>query len=408
MTIAQEILTKMMELPHRGSGTVYEQKAAEYIKNVYKYLGVEYKEVQSNTIKNSLNNHLILSFVLIILTIIINFFNIIFITIPVFIFTILVYIKAFKLPFNLPIKYFKQTSKTNNIYIDIPSKGEELSTLVITSHYDSGNDYGPFVNIFGPVHKFIVSTQKDPNSILKVPELFNNPLIIPNLSLLLTTLALFIPDNSAKFFFGFIAAIPLIIGIYLLAKSNNKYSPGAYDNGVGTALVMELASTVSKEPLENTRIIFANIGGEESLTRGTLPLLNSLQLNKESTFILDLDCIGEDEITLVNAEPSYPLGLFTPYDSTFEVLVDFSNEFLNGEFNIIESPLFTDNQELIINRYRVMGLITTIPKGNNYPAHYHNSKDTIEKVKWDKVELVRDFILEYVAFFDTINKEYKL
>lgn len=404
MSLSQDILTKMMELPNRGSGTVYEQKAGEYIKSVYNYLKIPYKEVDSKTIKNSLNNHLILSFSLILLTILVNFLNIIFITLPVFIFTVLVYIRAFKLPFNLPLKFFKNATVSKNIYVDIPAKDQELNTIVITSHYDTGNDYGPLVNILGPIYNFIRSSQNDSTSSLKVPEYINNPLVISNLSLLLTLLALFLPDNSAKFFFGLLAGTPLAIGIYLLAKSNNKYSPGALDNGVGTSLVVELASIISQNPLPNTRVIFANIAAEETLTRGTLPLLNSLNLNKLKTFIIDLDCIGEDEIMLINSEPSYPLGLPIAYDSTFDVLSDFANEYLQGEFKMGDSPLFTDNQELLLNQYRVTGLITTMPK-NGYPTNYHNNKDTIEKIKWDKVEAVRNFVIEYLEFFDSISKE---
>jgi hypothetical protein len=406
MTLAQEILTKMMELPHRGSGTIYEEKAGEYLKNVYSYFGMRAKEVESRTLKNSLNLHLIISFALVLLTLLVNFLNITVLTLIVFVFSILVYLRLFGLPFRF-LKSVKPTV-SKNIYVDIPAAGQAKYTLVVTGHYDTGNDYGQIVGILGPIFNQLIASQfRDPNiRNITIPDFVNNPLIFANISFVLTLLSIFIPDTAGKFFFAFLAGVPLIVSILLLRNSNNRYSAGAYDNGVGTSLVVELASIFSKVPLTNTRLIFANVAAEETLTRGTIPLLNALNLDKSTTLILDLDCIGEEEVVLMHSEPSYPLGLPTEYDSSFELLVEFADEFLAGNFKISASPAPTDNQEVLLNGYRVMGMVTTLPT-QGYPAHYHSTKDTIDRIKWDKVEQVRDFLAAFATFFDSVIEDYK-
>lgn len=401
MTLSQDILKKMLELPNRSSGTVFEQRAGDYLKSVYNYFGVTPKEVDSSTIPNSLVNHLIISFGLIIATMLVNFLNITLLTLPFFIITVLVYFRLF----NLPLRFFKKRVLSKNIYAEVPSKGEEKYTLVLTSHYDTSNDLGPIFSILGPIYTYLnVNNSK---SDLNIPDYVNNPLVISNLALGLTFLALFLPDNSAKFFFAFIAGIPLALGIFFLQRSKKRLTAGAYDNGVGTSLMVEMAANFTKNPLDNTRIIFANVAAAETLTRGTLPLLNALNLEKERTFVLDIDCIGEDEVVLINSEPSYPLGLPVPYDSSFEVIADFAEEYFQENYKIINSPLPSANQELVFAGFRVMGMVITMPlKG--IPTNFHSKKDSIERIKWDKVEIVRDFLTSYVAYFDDITKEVNL
>jgi len=395
MTVSQDILKKMMELPHRLSGTVYEQKAGEYLKNVYSYFGIQAKEFNSSTLPNSLELHLIISFSLMLLTILVNFLNIALITLPIFVVTVLVYFRLF----NLPFRFFKKRTQSKNIYAEVPASGKEKYTLIFTSHYDTSNDLGPLWSILGPIHKYL----NGPSG-FNLPDYINNALVFPNLALGLTLLALFIPDNSAKFFFGIFAAIPLVIGIYFLNNGKKKPSSGAYDNGAGTSLMVELAAYFNKNPLNSTKLIFANVAAANTLTRGTIPFLNSLNLEKLNTFIVDLDGIGEEQFVLVDSEPSYPLGLAVPFDSTFQVVADFADDFFQKDYKIINSPLPSGNQELIMRGYRVSAIITTMPK-NNYPKAFHSSKDNFENIKWDKVEEVRDFIIGYSTYFDEVSKE---
>lgn len=400
MTVSQDILKKMMGLPHRGAGTEFEKKAGEYIKNVYSYFGLQAKEVASSTIPHSLVNHLIISSILILITIAINFLNIGIITLVFFIFTILVYLRLF----NLPFRFVKKRSESSNIYTEIPAKSAPKYTLVVTSHYDTSSDLSGLFSILGPIGKLFEGSS---NSELDLPDFIKTPLVIINLALGVTLISLFIPDNYAKFFFGFIVGIPLIIGIYLLNKSKKKYSPGAYDNGVGTSLIIELAANLSKNPLNNTKVIFANTAASNTLTKGTLPLLNSLNLEKVKTFILDINCIGEEQLVLFSSEPSYPLGLPVPFDSSFEVLADFAEDYFGDDFRVKNSTLPSTNQDLILNGYRVTGMITTMPK-NSYPKNFNSATDTIEKIKWDKVEVVRDFVTGYMNYFDEVTREVNL
>jgi len=398
MTPTQDILKKLLELPNRSSGSALEQRAGDYIKSVYNYFGIQPKEVDSPTLPNSLVNHLIISFEFILLTILVNFLNITILTLGFFVVTVLIYFRVF----NLPLRFFKKRVISKNIYAEVPSKGQEINTLILTSHYDTSNDLSPIFSILGPIYAYL--NNNNSNNELNIPDYINNPLVVSNLALGITFLALFLPDNSAKFFFGFIAGIPLALGIYFLQRSKKKFINGAYDNGVGSSLLIELAANFSKNPLDNTRIIFANVAASETLTKGTLPFIKSLNIDKSKTFILDINCIGEEEVVLMHSEPSYPLGLTVPFDSSFEVIADFADEYFQKNLKIINSPLPSANQELVFGGYRVMGILATMPlKG--FPINFHSSKDTIDKIKWDKVEVVRDFLTGYITYFDNLTKE---
>ncbi len=125
--------------------------------------------------------------------------------------------------------------------------------------------------------------------------------------------------------------------------------------------------------------------------------------------ILDLDCIGEDEMILVHSEPDYPIGFKLQYDPIlFELLRAFAEDSYPANYKTGESPSHTDNQELLHAGYRVMGLLMTYPETGKYPKQYHTNLDTIEKIKWDKVEVIRDFLVEFVRFLDFYIEDNKI
>jgi hypothetical protein len=401
MTLSQDILKKMMELPNRGAGTLNEQHAADYLRSVYKYFGVEPKEHQTSILPNSLINHLILSFSLILLTMAVNLLNITILTLGVFVLSVLVYFRIF----NFPFRFFKRRGLSRNIYAEIPAKEQEKYTLVFTANYDTPNNLGPIYSILGTIYSYL--RPKNSSTPMNLPEYLVQPLIFSNLAFGVTLLSLFLPDNYAKFFFGFIVGTPLVIAIYFLIKGRNNFTKGAYSNGVATSMLVELASNLKKNPLNNTKVIFANVAAGQTLTKGALPLLQSLNLDREKTFIIDLNCVGEEEITLIKAEPSYPLGLEVPYDVTFDVLADFAQDIFPGRFNIINSPVQTVAQDLVFAGYRVMASVATLPI-NGYPTNFNSVKDVYERIKWENVEEVRDFLTSFMAYFDAMTQEVNL
>lgn len=400
MSITKDVLTKMLELPHRQAGTDMEEKAGDYLKNVYAYFKLQANEYVAPSIRNSFTNHLIISFSLIILTLIINFFNILVLSFAFFIITVLVYLRAFGLPFN----FVKKPSRSKSIFVDLMPSAEVKNTIVVTARYDTGNDYSKIFSFLKPIYKIFNSGYFLTNPI---PEVLNNPMVFSNLAIAITLLSILIPDPLTKLFFATIVIIPLGIGIYLLSSSKKTYPKGIYSNGIGTAMLVEMATEFAQAPLDNTRVIFVNTSASETLTKNTAKLLKTLNLDKASTFILDLDCIGEDRVTLIGNEPQYPLGLDVPYDSTFMTLIDFTDEYFNGDYSVINSPLPTGNQDLVFNGYRVMGLITTTPQAG-ISNKFQNGQDRLDNVNWDSVEKVKVYVTEYLRFIDDISKEVTL
>ncbi len=74
-------------------------------------------------------------------------------------------------------------------------------------------------------------------------------------------------------------------------------SPGADDNGSGTALVLELARRLKEEPPRNVEVFFAWWGAEERGLFGSRQFVRRFhhQLDKESFYLINADCVGVGE-----------------------------------------------------------------------------------------------------------------
>ncbi|MFQ6015697.1 MAG: M28 family metallopeptidase [Anaerolineae bacterium] len=78
-------------------------------------------------------------------------------------------------------------------------------------------------------------------------------------------------------------------------------SPGADDNGSGTALLLELARRLKEKPLENAEVFFAFWGAEERGLFGSRQFVREfdVRLDKEVTYIVNADCVGVgDRLTI--------------------------------------------------------------------------------------------------------------
>lgn len=78
-------------------------------------------------------------------------------------------------------------------------------------------------------------------------------------------------------------------------------SPGADDNGSGTALVLELARRLKEKPLKNAEVFFAFWGAEERGLFGSRQFVREFdaKLDKELTYVVNADCVGVgDHLTI--------------------------------------------------------------------------------------------------------------
>jgi len=80
-------------------------------------------------------------------------------------------------------------------------------------------------------------------------------------------------------------------------------SPGADDNGSGTALVVELARRFKKDPPQNLELFFAWWGAEEYGLFGSRQFVRRFhdQLDKDRFYVVNADCVGVGELLAVHS-----------------------------------------------------------------------------------------------------------
>ena len=96
--------------------------------------------------------------------------------------------------------------------------------------------------------------------------------------------------------------------------------PGANDNLSGVAVLVALAESLRRRPLEGLRVILLSAGAEEALQEGIRGFARRHfgSLPRERTWFLNLDTVGSGNLVLLDAEG--PLRM-EPYDAAFCDLV---------------------------------------------------------------------------------------
>ena len=95
-----------------------------------------------------------------------------------------------------------------------------------------------------------------------------------------------------------IMALPLLVLLtfssFSLLFSKSSDSPGADDNGSGTAMVLELAERLKANPPQNFEVYFAWWGAEELGLFGSRQFVrrHHKQLEREKLYLINIDCVG--------------------------------------------------------------------------------------------------------------------
>ncbi len=264
-----------------------EKKAIQIIIDEYK--NIEYKKIHRESFKTSFYNWIFFRYAFIplgIAVIILAFTS--FIT-PwlTFVFIVLNFFLATKilgLATSDKIHLLKDNEKnydTENIHVDLKSKNSK-ATIVFMGHWDS-------------------KSQTFPTSIRIIIVLITlvTFVLILVLYLIFALIDLIFILNSAViynillyFSFGF----AIFANINYFNKTGND-SPGAYDNAAAIGVIIELARYFNSNPVSNIDFIFLNTSSEELNLGGAKYFIQNHknELDKKSTFFINLDLIGGEE-----------------------------------------------------------------------------------------------------------------
>ena len=175
-------------------------------------------------------------------------------------------------------------------YVADPNKG---TAVLMCAHYDTPRNFPPFFRHLRKVMNFLSPLAMLGWLLFVVVTVIG---AIVGASPLLSTLKWLF----ASFSFPLILLAYVIMVFNLLRQKSD--SPGADDNGSGTALVMAVAQHFKQNPPQNIELFFAWWGAEEVGLFGSRQFVRHVhdKLDKEKLHIVNADCVGVGEFLTVH------------------------------------------------------------------------------------------------------------
>jgi len=407
------VLEKLMKLPHRGAGTLFERKAAKLLVQEYKIIGLDAKLQNYSIAVHGSVVELFIPSMFFMCALLLNTMQEKQLAAIAFLAGLLTYL-------NYPYSFMNVYKwifhgKSKNVIAKIDHESREgikvvnPKTIVISGHYDTAPET-KVLTILGQFYSYFarqdLKAGRENIELPPVPFFLKSPMFLNNLGVLLTLLVIILPSTTKNLttysliLFGFFCIVTLTVLEFLFVK----YVPGAYDNGVGTSMVLDLAEHFNKKTnkLKHTNLIFLNTGSEEGPTRGMEHFMKQYKFDKENTYFLNLESIGAEIVMVCHGESSLPTGYPIEFDKkafNFVMNLIHSKEEYKGVVKEGFLPACSDMLEVHKQKGKVITQITSIAP-NGMPSQYHQMFDTIDLIKWDKVKEARALAIDIIEEFD--------
>jgi len=272
---------------------------------------------------------------------------------------------------------------SQNVVGRIPAKGEMHRRVVLTAHYDTSRTGLSF-------HPRLVGGFRT-SFIITMLSVFGIPLLIVLGGLFWTCL------------FGFVQTLAMIwlVLSFLLLLHREVYGKnvyGANDNASGTGVMLSLAESVAKTPLENTEVWVVATGCEEAGMVGMLDFLNRHELEVQDALVVNLDNLGAGELKYITGE-----GLVRAYPSDPELLM-LSAEVVRENTDLSLSPheyrtLPTDAYAALLRGGRAMSVMAFDEEG--VIPNWHWETDVIENLDEKNLADAQLFVEKLLSKIDS-------
>ena len=215
----------------------------------------------------------------------------------------------------------------------------------------------------------------------------------------------------------------MLVSSMSVLVQNKSDSPGADDNGSGTALVLELAHRFQAEPPKNITLFFAWWGAEEYGLFGSRQFVRRYHdlLDKDRFYVINADCVGVGDLLAVHSgqgtlsrrhtDPgtldridrvAAELGVKTI--RTWESIISGGSsdhaEWVNRGYRHAISILRENYRKLSLPA-RIFAGILRIPDANQLELdHIHTANDNIEGIDPAILQASTDFAEAYIRDID--------
>jgi hypothetical protein len=185
--------------------------------------------------------------------------------------------------------------------------------------------------------------------------------------------------------------------ITLWRDDRTPYSPGAHDNASSVAVALEIASHLAGQPLENTEAWLAFTGAEETDHAGLYALLNKHRTLLRQAAFLGLEGVGSGEIVYLTRQ-----GVCAHYRPDPEMMaLAASVAAARPELGVGAAQMTMEDEVGTLRRkgYRAMCIAGRDPTTGTLP-HWHRADDTAETISAETLERVAAFLMALLAEFD--------
>lgn len=182
----------------------------------------------------------------------------------------------------------------------------------------------------------------------------------------------------------------IIIGAHFDHVGDNKngtYNPGAFDNGSGTAVLMEVAKVLKESGAEPKRsILFVAFNGEEEGLYGSkyFAYHTIYNLNKDNSIMINMDMVGSKQVM--------PLSIATFERQDIQLKDDFYR--FAKELDMKAKKVVMPNSDHTSFAKRGIEAICLIHE--DYRNGLHSPVDTIETVDKDRIKEVLRLVIYYL------------
>jgi len=161
--------------------------------------------------------------------------------------------------------------------------------------------------------------------------------------------------------------------LYTGARGAN-FTPGANNNASGTALLLALAERLRENPLESMEVWLVATGSKEMWLSGMRQLFRGLEVDKASTFFLNVTGIGAGTLRYVTGE-----GMLHVYPAGRELLGLAKRNALDFDARpmVYRGPP-TDALIPLARGYDAMTVMATVE--DDMPGNWHQESDTVTQI----------------------------
>ncbi len=390
----KHIYALSVDIGPRRPSSENEEKAADYIFNFFRSLGLEPVKQKFYTLSTFSWVYIVL-FGLYILSFILYFYNII-LSIPPAILALIIFLLEGS---TKPVLYYILLKGLSyNVFTIIKPKNKVKYRLILTGHYDSSRPAW----FFNP--KFVKNFRKLFLAIALSSILYPLILIITLLyETFISTNILFINIRDLALILSLVPIGFIFLGFFSMIHREAIYKdiPGANDNASGASMVLALAEILSKNPLESTEVWCVATGSEESGMFGMIHFLKEYGKNfdKNKTFILNFDMVGSGDIYYITGE-----GLLTTMKSD-KLLIEIADKVAKSheEWNIRSRTyklLPTDATPAIARGFKAMSIMGFNEKG--LLPNWHWYTDTYENIEEQTIKKALKYSYEIIKEIDKL------